>query len=89
MAFSLRDQEVHHRRLEETPEHQDDVCFPANARERDGPGKLIQQACSVDDEAGECETFGSRFEVENFNRVEHLHGGETEREDYLEHVDQR
>ena len=88
-APRFRDQKIHHHCLEEAPEHQDDVRFPANTRECGGPGELVQQTRSVDNEPRESEAFGPHFKGEHFDRVQHDHGCQAEREDYLEHVYQR
>lgn len=58
---------------------EDDVGLPADSIERNGPGKLVQEATQVDGQRGEGHALGTHLERQNFDREKGLERRDTNR----------
>ena len=66
-VLGLREPHVDNYSLGGAPRDKYYIRLPSNVLERDGPGKLVEQATGVDSQTGERHTFGTHFEGQHLD----------------------
>lgn len=73
--------------LDETPDHEDNVCLPLDVLESDWESELVDESTTGDEKVREGHSLGTHFEGEDLDGVESLKWGPAERIDSLEDID--
>ena len=86
-VLRLRHHKVENRRLHRVPHNEDNVSLPLDLRESNRPGELVEHAAGVDGQGRESHSLGAHLEGEDFDGVEGLQRGDSDRVDGAEDED--
>jgi hypothetical protein len=61
-VLGLGHKEVDDDSLDDTPDHEHEVCLPFNVCQGDGESELVDKRTNADEQAGECHSLGTHLE---------------------------
>ena len=87
-ALGLRNEDPDNKHLDGVPDGEYNICLPTNPAHGDGPGELVEKTGGIDGEGRERHTLGTHFKGQNFNRIQGLERGDTDRVAGTEYEDE-